>query len=387
MKLLKIMFFFYNSLIVTIFWVLLTIYLLINSHRIKFLHSIKISDASAEPAVAIIIAVRNEEVDLEDALNSVCNLEYSNYRILLINDRSTDRTPHILEKFANKFSNLKVLHIDRLPEGWMGKSHALYRGYQSSKEEWLLFTDADVVFKRDTLSKAINYCIQEEIDHLVLFPRIHSRSAVFNSVLATFKILFDMQYRPWAARKRESESSIGMGAFNLVKREAYESSGTHVRFSLHPNDDLQLGECIKSSGFKQDVLYGDEQIQYEWYSSLSDFIKGLMKNAFSSVNYNFSKAVINAVAAILFFVLPVPVLLLSGEAELQYMAAMILLSQLALYLLKPALHARWWYVLLIPFAVSVISFIMLKSAILTLWQKGIYWHENFYPLSELKKYK
>ena len=269
----------------------------------------------------------------------------------------------------------------------MGKSHALYQGYRNSTEEWLLFTDADVIFRPDTLTKATNYSTVQQLDHLVLLPQIHSRSGVFNSVLATFKIMFDLRYRPWAAKDPQSGASIGMGAFNLVRRTAYEAAGTHVRFALHPNDDLQLGEHIKSSGYKQDVLYGDEQIQYEWYNSLAAFINGLMKNAFSSVNYSFFKAAFNSVAAVLFFVLPVPVLLFSGVPEQQCMAAIILLSQLTLYLLKPGLHSKWWYILIIPFAASLISFIMLKSAIITTWQRGIYWRDSFYPLSQLKKYK
>ena len=381
------MLFFYNSILVTIFWVLLSAYLLINSYRIKFLRTLKTSEILTEPAIAIIIAVRNEEEELEKALNSVCNLNYSNYRLVLVNDRSTDRTPQILESFAQRFSYVTVIHINKLPDGWLGKSHALYQGYLNSREEWLLFTDGDVSFKPDTLTKAISYSITQQLDHLVLLPHIHSRSALFNSVLATFKIMFDLQYRPWAAKNPHSGASIGMGAFNLVRRTAYETAGTHLRFALHPNDDLQLGEHIKSSGHKQDVLYGDEQIQYEWYNSLNAFINGLMKNAFSSVNYSFLKAVINSFAALLFFVLPVPVLLVSGVPQQQYLAAIILISQLALYLLKPALHARWWYVLIIPFAAAVISFIMLKSAILTTLQRGIYWRENFYPLSQLKKHK
>ena len=381
------MFFFYNSLLAAIFWVLLTAYLLINNRKIKFLQAVKKQAVSAEPSIAIIIAVRNEEADLAKALSSVCNLDYSNYRLILINDRSTDRTPQILEHFARRFSHVTVIHIDELPRNWMGKSHALYKGCKKSEEEWLLFTDADVVFRPDTLSKAVNYSIEQQLDHLVVLPFIHSRSAVFNSVLATFKIMFDLQYRPWAAKNPHSRASIGIGAFNLVKKTAYEASGTHLRFSLHPNDDLQLGECLKASGFKQDVLYGDNQIQYEWYQSLNAFINGLMKNAFSSVRYSFAKAAINSVGAIMLFVLPVPVLLLSNVPAQQYMGIIILLSQLTLFMLKPALHARWWYIPVIPFAAAVISYIMLKSAILTIWQKGIYWRENFYPLSELKKYK
>ncbi len=381
------MFFFYNLLLVTVFWVLLSLYLLINSRKILFLHKIKIFEKLIEPSIAIIIAVRNEEADLEKALHSICNLDYSNYRLLLVNDRSADRTPQILESFAQRFSHVTVLHINELPDGWIGKSHALYRAYHNCTEEWLLFTDADVVFKPDTLSKAINYSIQHQLDHLVLLPHIRSRSAILNSVLATFKIMFDLQYRPWAAKNPHSGASIGMGAFNLVKRTAYEAAGTHLGFALHPNDDLKLGECIKFTGCKQDVLYGDGQVQYEWYQSLNAFINGLMKNAFSSVNYSFLKAVTNSVGAILFFVLPVPVLLLSDMPQQQIMAAIIIASQLALYLLKPALHAKWWYILIIPFAAAIISFIMLKSAILTTWQRGIYWRESFYPLSQLKKYK
>ncbi|HLL42583.1 MAG TPA: glycosyltransferase family A protein, partial [Segetibacter sp.] len=238
---------------VTIFWVLLSAYLLINSYRIKFLRTLKTSEILTEPAIAIIIAVRNEEEELEKALNSVCNLNYSNYRLVLVNDRSTDRTPQILESFAQRFSHVTVIHINKLADGWLGKSHALYQGYLNYREEWLLFTDGDVSFKPDTLTKAISYSITQQLDHLVLLPHIHSRSALFNSVLATFKIMFDLQYRPWAAKNPHSGASIGMGAFNLVRRTAYETAGTHLRFALHPNDDLQLGEHIKSSGHKQDV--------------------------------------------------------------------------------------------------------------------------------------
>lgn len=378
---------FYNSLFVTVFWVGISLYLLINSYRIKFLHSVKSSDSQGEPPVAIIIAMRNEEAEMEKALISLCQLQYSSYRLILVNDRSTDKTPQILDDFAKRFSHLSVIHIDQLPAGWLGKSHALYRGYLASQEEWLLFTDADVVFKPDTLIKAINFSNRRGLDHLTVLPHIHSRSKIFNAVHATFKIMFDLQYRPWSVIDPGSDASIGIGAFNLVRRSAYEKAGTHLRFSLHPNDDLQLGECIKSSGGKQDVLYGDDQISYEWYSSLKAFVDGLMKNAFSSVKYSFPKAIINSIGALLFFSMPVPVLFLSGVIQLQCMALIILLSQLVLYMLKPALHAKWWYIFIIPFAAMVMSYIMLKSAILTLLQGGIYWRESFYPLSQLKKYK
>ena len=73
----------------------LTFYLIINGRKIKYLSTIKI-DASKTPSVVIIIAVRNEEDKLKEALTSLCKLNYSNYRILVVNDRCRDSSGKIL---------------------------------------------------------------------------------------------------------------------------------------------------------------------------------------------------------------------------------------------------------------------------------------------------
>jgi len=367
-------------------WLFLTCYLLISGSKIKFLKKVNALCNEQKPSVAIIIAVRNEETELEKALETICNLDYSNYNIIIVNDRSTDKTPAILYAYSRKFEHLKVITVNELPAGWLGKSHALYLGYKHSKADYLLFTDADVSLKPDTLKKAIAYTVQRKLDHLVVLPHIKSRSEILNAVIATFKIMFDLQYKPWLVNDPNSEACLGIGAFNFVKRTAYEAAGTHLRIALHPNDDIQLGYCIKSSGFRQEVLYGDEQVQYEWYTSVREFINGLMKNAFSSVNYSFFNAFLSSTGALIFFVLPVPVLILSGQRYQVTMGIIIILSQFALYLLKPAMNAKWWYVLVIPYAALVIIFIMLKSAVVTLRQGGIYWSNSFYKLSELRKF-
>jgi cellulose synthase/poly-beta-1,6-N-acetylglucosamine synthase-like glycosyltransferase len=117
--------FFYYSLFATLCWVGIIIYLLINGRKMGYLNAQAATEV--EPAVAIIIAVRNEEADLEKALQSVCKLNYTNYRIVVLNDRSTDGTAAILESFVGKYSQLSVTHITELPHGWLGKNHALYR--------------------------------------------------------------------------------------------------------------------------------------------------------------------------------------------------------------------------------------------------------------------
>lgn len=340
-----------------------------------------------EPPVVIIIPVRNEEADLEEALQSVCRLNYGNYRILVINDRSTDKTPEILRKFAGRESKITVLHIEELPPGWLGKNNALYQGYTASTAEWMLFTDADVIYDPDALRKAMYYAQQQKLDYLTILPGIKSRSDTLVSVIATFKIMLELKLRPWDVRNPRSVAYIGVGAFMLLKREAYEKAGTHIPIALRPDDDLKLGELVKKAGYRLDVLNGDGQIELEWYTSIWAFIQGLMKNTFAVADYNPLIALSGTLATLLAFVLPWPVLIILGGTAERWMAFTIFLFQATIFIPRKGMAGKWWEVLYMPLAGLLISYVILKSAYLTLKQGGIYWRDSFYPLSELRKNK
>ncbi|MBC3540055.1 glycosyltransferase [Rufibacter sediminis] len=350
----------------------------------KYLKDISPELAGAEPSVAIIIAVRNEEAELEQALSSICQIDYPKARILVVNDRSTDRTPEILRRMAQANPAITVITIEELPAGWLGKNHALYQGYLHTSEEWMLFTDADVMYHRLALKKAMHYAAAHRLDHLTVMPEITSPSGLFRSVMTTFSIMLELRQRPWEISNPKSNASIGIGAFNLLKRTAYEKTGTHTAFSLRPDDDLKLGERIKAAGLRQDVVYGQQEVSLHWYTSLREFINGLMKNTFSIANYHLPTAMGMALATILVFVLPLPLLLFLGSFGLA-LAAILLTFQLLLMQFKPGIHGRWWHAFLIPFAGAVMVYILLKSAFKTIQQGGIYWRDSFYPLEELKK--
>lgn len=371
----------YLLLMLAVWWGL-TIYLIVNSRKIGFLRNVK--PLTDEPSLAIIIAVRNEEADLEQALHSVCNINYSNYKVIVVNDRSTDDTPQILEKLSKQYPQLLIETITQLPPHWLGKNHALYRGYQQSSAEWLLFTDADIVFEKDTLKKAIGYVTAHHLDHLALLPNVTSRSVMLNAILQTFSIMFILKFRPWDARNPKSKAAIGVGAFNMVRRQAYEQAGTHQAIKLRPDDDLRLGMMIKHAGFRTDVLYGESEISLEWYTSVKQFISGLMKNTFSASNYNLPLALFNGLAAFVGFCLPIPLGLLSGTLYGVLISLGILAAHWCLYYFKPG-HRRWWYFLTLTYAGFIMVYIVIKSALLNTKDKGIYWRDNFYPLDELKK--
>jgi len=365
-----------------VLWVGMTLLLIINTRKISFMKGLS-PQLSEAPAIAIVIAVKDEEAEVEEALQSVCGLRYPSFRIIVIDDRSTDGTAAILQRMAAKDLRLTVITIDELPTGWLGKNHALYKGYCASSEEWLLFTDADVKFAPYALQKAMNYVQQKNLDHLTALAEITSPSSLFVAVMNVFAIMLDIKLKPWTIADPKSSSSMGVGAFNLVKRTAYEKAGTHVMISLRPDDDLKLGERIKRAGGRQDLLYGEKEISLAWYSSLSAFVNGLMKNMYSVYNYRFIPAIGTALVTFLILVLPVPLLLVAG-APYHWIGLAIIASWLALLFGKKGIHARWWHALIIPFAGLVMVYIIIKSTILTERQGGIYWRGSFYSLGKLR---
>jgi cellulose synthase/poly-beta-1,6-N-acetylglucosamine synthase-like glycosyltransferase len=365
----------------TTWWVLLIIYLLINIRRIKSLSKQPLIDK--EPSVAIIIAVRNEEEDLEKALISVCKINYQNYRIIVVNDRSTDRTAEILNNLALQYPQLSITTVTTLPDGWLGKNNALYQGYLSSTEEWLLFTDADVEFHPDAVSKALNYSVKNKLDHLCVLPHVVSRSQALNSMLGTFTLMMLMQFRPWDISNPKSSAFIGIGAFNLINRVAYEKIGTHESIRLRPDDDLKLGYTVKKHGLRSDALSGEHYICLEWYKNISQFINGLMKNAFAASNYSITRVVFGGLFTLVLFSLPLPLMLIFGTLTIRLMAALIILFQI-IYMLNPILPGKWWHALAIPFAATLVVYIIGRATWLTLKQGGIYWRDTFYSLTMLK---
>jgi cellulose synthase/poly-beta-1,6-N-acetylglucosamine synthase-like glycosyltransferase len=371
------------SVIAGVGWIGVITYLLIGFRKLKQLPDQNLADY--QPGVAVIIAVRNEEEDVEKALQSICNINYSNYRIIVLNDRSTDSTGAILAKMKVRYPAINVITIDTLPDGWLGKNNALYQGYLQSSEEWLLFTDADIVFHPDALSGAMGYVAQHDLDHLTILPRTVSRSVMLNSFLATFALMLILYLRPWDVRNPKRKAAMGVGAFNLVKRAAYEKAGTHAPISMRPDDDLKLGQLIKQAGCRSDVLLAKEYLTLEWYKTVKQFRDGLMKNSFSISNYKLSGAVLNVLATLICVVLPIPVMLMLGNVSIQILACVVILFQMVyMELTSPN---KWWHALMIPFAGALMAYIIMRAAIITLKQGGIYWRDSFYSLDELRTNK
>jgi len=330
------------------------------------------------------VPARNEEKKIRVALQSLLRVEYANVEFIAVNDRSTDRTGPILEEMAGKDPRLKILTITELPPGWLGKNYALYRGAEGSTGDLLLFTDADVVMEPSTISRAVNYLQNNNLHHLAVMPIVHMPSLALRVFCSTFGIFFSAFLRPWKAKDPKSDKFIGIGAFNLIRRDAYEAIGGHRAIAMRPDDDVKLGKLLKRAGYRQEMVAGIDLVAVEWYSSLRELIDGLMKNFFAGLDYDVFLSIASGLAVLFLNVWPfAAIFLVHGVAwRLYLLAAIILVAVIAdanhLYGLPR------WYALPHPLSALLFVYILWKSMILTLWAGGIRWRGTHYPLALLK---
>ena len=358
--------------------------LLIGNRTVRSLRDSNPCPAPAAPRISIIVAARNEERNILVALNSLIDLNYPDYELIMVDDRSEDRTGQFLESLVTIIPRLRVIRIDELPAGWLGKNHAQWVGSQRATGELLLFSDADIIMERTVLSRAVAFLEENRLDHLAATPSMHMPGIFLSMFGSAFIIIFSLFSRPWKAKDPASRCHIGIGAFNLVRSEAYRQVGGHKTIRLRPDDDLKLGKIIKQAGFRQDVVFAPEFLAVEWYASLRELIRGLEKNAFSGADYNIALVLFGVVVHVLCTIWPyLAIFVTHGATRAIYvivvgLATLIFVDSVRFHGAKP------WHALGLPFSSALFVFILLRTMILNIVQGGIYWRGTFYSLKELK---
>jgi glycosyltransferase involved in cell wall biosynthesis len=344
--------------------------------------------ASGNPRVSIIVPARNEEEMIEQALNSLLLLDYDNYEVIAVNDRSTDRTGEIMQKIERNppsSARFKVVHHDELPPGWLGKTHAMWTAANQATGDWLLFTDADVIFMPDSLRRALAFAEAEPADHVVLFPRMIMKRPGEYMMIAFFQTMFMFGHRPWKVADPSTDDHMGVGAFNLVRRRVYDAVGTYQALRMEVLDDMKLGKVVKKAGFAQRNIFGGNLISIRWAHGAMGVVNNLTKNFFAVLSFQSWRALLSVFGlAFLNFGPFLGIWLAHGWARIPYAVALV-----SIFLIYVGISRRSavpaFYVLLHPVSAALFIYTLLRSMSLTLWNDGIVWRGTKYSLEELRK--
>jgi hypothetical protein len=337
------------------------------------------------PTVSILFAGRDEAEKMPGAIATMLALDYPRYELIAVDDRSEDATGAILEAAAKKDARLKPVRVNSLPPGWLGKPHALEKAYERSSGEWLVFTDADVHFQPDLLRRVIALAEKMGWDHLTLLaaPKLHTLGEKI--ALTFFATCFLLGTRPWRANDPKSRGYTGIGAFQIVRRIAYEQSGTHRRLAMEVVDDLKLGKIIKEAGYRSGVARSDDAVSVHWHAGLGNIVRGTTKNFFAATGFRLPVLASQVLGTLVMFVLPVAALPFVVGWALAFSALAAGLALIVATGAAKGIGASPAYGFTYPIGALIICWMLLRSTAVTLWQGGVTWRGTFYPIEELKR--
>ena len=337
------------------------------------------------PSVSVLFAARDEAEKLPEALGTMLALDYPRLEVVAVDDRSEDATEEILERAAAADARLRRVRVDALPAGWLGKPHALEQAYEHSSGEWLVFTDADVHFEPDLLRRAIALAEREGWDHMPLLGRPKMFTPGEKIGMTFFGLSFLVGLRPWKASNPDSSVYVGVGAFQLIRRAAYEASGTHRRLAMEVIDDVKLGKMVKEAGFRSGVATADNAVSVHWHAGIRNMVRGTEKNFFAASGFSLGWTAFHIAGLLLMCVLPwVAIAFVHGWAR-GFAAVAVALAIALQGGVALEFGASPVYALTHPLGAILFSWMLAHSTVVTLRQGGIRWRGTFYPLEELKR--
>jgi chlorobactene glucosyltransferase len=231
--------------------------------------------AGGQPSLTVLVAAKDEEDNIERCVRSMLDQDYPDYEMVVCNDRSTDRTPEIVAGIATENRRLRLLTIERLPEGWAGKNHAMHTGIAQTKGDWICMIDADCwQTSRKSLSAAMAYALDTGADMLSVLPTQEFKGFWENVVQPVCSGVMMIWFHPDKVNSDKHSNAYANGAFMLMRREAYEKIGGHEAVRQCVNEDMHIAALIKQSGLRLRVVRNDGLYATRMYTSLGGMYRG-----------------------------------------------------------------------------------------------------------------
>lgn len=353
-----------------------------NTRRTPCLEDLAAAAPAHWPKVSLIVAARNEAGHVEAAARSLLAQDYPDLELIFVDDRSEDATGRILERLAAADSRLTRVTVRELPSGWLGKPHALHQAVERARGDYLLFTDADVHFAPGALRRAIALAEDRGLDHLAVGPRVQLPTLSMALVTGVIGLLLLVPLRPRGDGTLRSGPSVGIGAFNLVRRSAFARTEGFPWLRMEVGDDLGLALLLRRHGARAGFVAARTDVWLSWYASFAEMARGLEKNMFGG-GLGYSYLQLGGVLLLLLLWSLGPLLGLLGAlwplaagGFLALAAAGVLAAQ---RMRQPAAGAFLW-----PIGVLLFGYILCRSARHCHRHGGVVWRGTRYPLAELR---
>lgn len=348
---------------------------------------------SRPPKVSIIVAARNEEPFLPAAIESLLKLDYPDYEIILVDDHSTDRTATIADEWARRAEaagRLRVIHNRELPAGWTGKTHAMNLGVRAASGEWILATDADLVFHPSILKLAISCALARAADFVSLVPEFDCGFFTAKVMMPAFSLLLSTLYPLRLVNDPKSPRAIAAGAFMLMRAAELRALGGYERLRNTLIEDVRMAELFKRNGRRSYLFPTRGLFRTRMYQDTRELWEGLSRSAFEGAGYSIVKVLAGVGFGMLLGVFPWAAgvaLAIRDAASLRHAGADLglmlalaacVLSALVYLPVLVFLRVSPFYVFTQPLAAIFYSAIALNSMLRSVFGEGVSWKGRRY---------
>lgn len=369
-----------------LYWVACAAMIARTIRAVPLLADTALPERASWPRLSVIIPACDEAATLEAAMAAKLSDTYPDLELVLIDDRSTDGTGALVDRIAAADPRVRAIHVTELPAGWLGKVHAMQKGLEAATGELLLLTDADVHFAPGTLARAVAHLEARGADHLAVLPSFRRATFLVDAVVSVACRMIGIGIRAWGIEDPKSSAFIGVGAFNLVRRAAFERTAGFEWLRLEICDDMALGMMLKQSGARSSLINGRGLVTVQWYSTVAGYARGIARAGFAAIGrFSAVRMIAVALLGLALESAPFAALAMGGHPWLQLAGA----ATIALALGTSVAVARWLDLptgaaLALPVGVLLQFWTGVRGALTGARLGGVDWRGTFYSSAVLR---
>jgi chlorobactene glucosyltransferase len=346
---------------------------------------IKASRMDRAPLVSVLVPARNEEGRvLPECIRSILAQDYEPFEVIAVNDRSTDATGEILRAIEKADDRLRVVDGTETPAGWLGKPHALQQALDRAKGEWILATDADIIFHEAALRTALEYATAGGYDAVTLIPHVDAQTFWERVFAPTFGWFMAIGMPVERVNNPERREAVGVGGFFLIRRRELERIGEYRAVCAEVAEDLRLAELMKQSGSRLRIEYAPDLISTRMYEGFREIWEGFSKNFFAGVQFSLLQTAVSIIAVMLFIVAPiivaiVIVIALASGVSSEWLHLFVptllvwLIEVFTFILVNKSMGVPPGYALTVPLGHALFAAILMNSAFKIATGRGVTW--------------
>lgn len=216
---------------------------------LKAFSKVKATESELSVPVSVIVCAHDEEQNLRELIPVLLQQDYTDYEVVVVEDRSNDESFDYLYEMASQYPQLRMIPVKSKPEHVNGKKFALTLGIKAAKYDWVLLTDADCSPRSNQWIREMSYQFSDDTDVVLGYSPYIKSSGFLNSFIRYEGLITAIQY---AAMAILGKPYMGVGR-NLAYRKSVFLNNKGFKSHLAitgGDDDLFVNEVCNGSNTK-----------------------------------------------------------------------------------------------------------------------------------------